>query len=194
MVDHNVLKDEISEATRFRKLQDLKSTISGLKRKLPLSISMELEGRVIEKMRTFNYPICSVATIRVIFSNGLSKALEPEECIYAQARGMKLSTYIFSHYVSARDFEIQEIKPLGSTNMGYLTEDEDKKYESDPSFTPLSNYELRERVDFLLKRVENLERMEMVFAENLPKMARDMGDMKDKLDRIYKAIDKKQHE
>lgn len=185
-----MLKGEISSASRYRKLQDLSYTISGLKRKLPISISLELQGRITEKIRTFNYPICSLAKIRVIFSNGLSKELEPEECVSAQARGLKLSDYIFSHYVSARDFEIEASNTMGSSKMGYLAEESDRKYEADPSFTPLSNYELRERIDFLLKRVENLERLETVFAENLPKIARDVNDLKDKMDKIYKVVEK----
>lgn len=191
MVDHNVLKDDISSASRYMKLQDLKNTISGLKRKLPTSISLELEGRITEKLRAYDYPICSVAKIRVIFSNGLSKELEPEECIRAQARGISLSNYIFSHYVSARDFTIENIQTLGSTNFGYLSEEAGKRLVQVETLTPLTNSEIRERMDFLMKRVENLERIEMSFAENLPKIARDVNDLKDKVDRIYKIIENK---
>lgn len=191
MADHNVLKDEIVSASRYIKLLDLRSTISGLKRKLPISISMELEGRVTEKLRTFDYPICNASKIKVIFSNGLSKELDPEECVYAQTNGLKLSNYIFSHYVSAKDFEIEAANRIGSYNVGYLTEEADKKYDVNASFTPLSNSELSEKIGFLMKRVENLERIETVFAENLPKMARDMHDLKDKVDKIYKVIEKR---
>ena len=191
MVDHNVLKDDIVSASRYIKLLDLRNTISGLKRKLPTSITLELEGRITEKLRTFDYPICSVSKIRVIFTNGLSKELEPDECVYAQSQGLKLSNYIFSHYVSAKDFEIESVNTIGSANMGYLTEEHEKKFNVEMSFTPMSNSDLRERVDFLMKRVENLERIETVFAENLPKMARDMNDLKDKVDKIYKVIEKK---
>ncbi len=191
MADHNVLKDEIVSASRYIKLLDLKNTVSGLKRKLPISISMELEGRVIEKLRTFDYPICSASKIKIIFSNGLSKELDPKECVHAQSHGLKLSNYIFSHYVSAKDFEIEAVNTLGSFNMGYLTEEEDRKQEVKVTFTPLSNSELSERIDFIMKRVENLERIETVFAENLPKMARDMSDLKEKVDKIYKVIEEK---
>ena len=95
MMGHNVLKDKISAASRYRKLQDLKLAINSLKRKAPLSISSELEARVTEKLRTFDYPICSVAKIKIIFSNGLSKELEPDDCQKAMAKGMKLSDYFF---------------------------------------------------------------------------------------------------
>lgn len=188
MVDHNALKEEISAATRYMKLLDIRNTISGQKKNMPLSITMELEGRVTEKLRTFNYPICSVARISVIFTNGLSKELEPEECVYAQARGITLSSYIFSHYVSAKDFEIKAINTMGSRNKGYLTSEQDDKQSDGEYLTPLSVEELNEKVEFLMKRVENLERIEMVFAENIPKMARDMNDLKEKIDRIYRTL------
>ena len=188
MMDHNVLKDEISFSTRYRKLQDLKLTIDGMRRKLPLSISAELEARVVEKLRTFDYPICSVATIKVIFSNGLSKELEPDECQKAMARGMKLSDYLFSRYISARDFEIDSSETIGSRNFGVFSDSAEKQDSLDTDLTPLSSPELRERIDFLMKKVEALERLETIYAENIPKMARDMNDMKENVDRILKKI------
>ena len=118
MMDHNALRDEISSAKRYRKLQELKVSINSLARKVPLSISAELEGRLTEKFRAFDYPMCNVTDVKVIFSNGLSKVLDRDECHYAMSRGMKLSDYIFSRYVSARDFELDSAEFSGSTNFG----------------------------------------------------------------------------
>lgn len=190
MVDHNVLKEEIASSKRYRKLLDLKLTISGYRKQLPISISTELEGRIIEKIRTFDYPICSVATVKVIFTNGLSKALEPEECHNAMARGMKLSDYIFSHYASARDFLIESSEFVG-TRRGLMTVGEsDSETDGRNDFSPLNPYALTERMNFILKKVDSLEKMEAIYAENIPKMARDMNDLKDKVDKIYKKVTK----
>lgn len=188
MMDHNVLRDEIFSANRYRKLQDLKLSISGLKMKVPLSISAELEGRILEKIRTFDYPMCTSARIKVIFSNGLSRELEPDECHYAMSRGMKLSDYIFSHYVSARDFEIESPEILGTKNFGVFSDQAEPEVNDSIDFTSMAPAALRERVDFLLKKVENLEKIESIYAESLPKMARDMNELKEKVDKIYKRV------
>lgn len=188
MVDHNAIKEEISSSRRYRKLLDLRLTISGLRKKLPISISTELEGRILEKIRTFDYPICSVATVKVIFSNGLSKALEPEECHSAMARGMKLSDYIFSHYASARDFSIESSEFVGTRSGLMIADEPPEKAELKNEFTPLNPYALTERLNFILKKVDSLEKMEAIYAENIPKIARDMNDLKDKVDKIYKKV------
>lgn len=188
MVDHNVLKDEISSATRYRKLQDIRASIPAYKRRVPLTISAELEGRVNEKLMTFDYPICSAARIRVIFTNGLSKPLDPEECHYAMSRGMKLSDYIFSRYISARDFEIEDSNVIGTRSLGIYSETAKEELTPRRSFTELTPGELRERIEFLMKKVETIERIGNIYAQNIPKMARDVNDMKAKMDLIYKKV------
>ncbi len=55
-------------------------------------------------------------------------------------------------------------------------------------FTVLSPAALRERVDFLLRKVENLERIEKIYTENMPKIVRDMNDIKDKVEKIYRVV------
>ncbi len=187
-MDHNLFREEISSSNRYRKLRDLKITITGQKRKLPLSISTELEARVTEKLRTFDYPICNVAKIKIIFSNGLSKIMEPDECQKAMARGMKLSDYIFSRYVSAKDFEIEASEIIGTRNFGIFSDSAENPVKTDSGLTPLSDSELRERIDFLVRKVESLERLETIYAENIPRMARDMNDLREKMDVIYRRL------
>lgn len=187
-MDHNALRDQISGASRYRKLQDIKLTINGLKRNLPISIYTELEARVKEKLRTFDYPICSVANIKVIFSNGLSMTLEPEECQRAMARGVKLSDFIFSRYISARDFELRSSETMGTRNFGVFTDSVNDQQNTNTNLTPMSNSELRERVEFLMKKVESLEQIGAIYAENIPAMARDVNDLKEKVDKIYKRM------
>ena len=45
-----------------------------------------------------------------------------------------------------------------------------------------------ERVDFLLRKVENLERIGEIYTENIPKIIRDMDDIKDKVEKIYRVV------
>ena len=113
MIDHNALREEISSAKRYRKLKDLIITINSIKKNVPLSIYSELKARALEKLRTFDYPICSAASIKIIFSNGLSKVFNSDECQKAMARRMKLSDYIFSRYISAKNFEIGSLEFVG---------------------------------------------------------------------------------
>lgn len=92
MVDYNVLRSEISSARRYRKLRNLEISISGLKHNLPVSLYTDLSGRIREKIMGFEYPDCNISRIRVIYSNGLSKPLEADECHQPMSRGIKLST------------------------------------------------------------------------------------------------------
>ena len=188
MVDHNILRSEISSAKRYRELKNIELSISGLKHSLPVSLFTELSGRIREKVMSFEYPDCNISRIRVIYSNGLSKPLDTDECHKAMARGIKFSDYIFSHYVSARDYEIENENIMDK----YKSEDtpalitEQKNFNQ--PFTTLSPDALRERVDYLLKKVDNLEKIEKIYSENIPKIARDMEDLKDKVDKIYRRV------
>ena len=95
-MDHNVLRDEISSARRYRELKNIEISILGLRNKLPISLYTELVGRIREKVMGFEYPQCNTSKIAIIYSNGLKKPLESEQCHIALSRGGKLSDYISS--------------------------------------------------------------------------------------------------
>lgn len=187
MMDHNVLKGKISSAKRYRELKTLESSIYGLRHSLPISLYTELSGRVKEKVMSFEYPNCNISKIRVVYSNGLSKPLEADECHTTMSRGTKISDYIFSHYVSARDYEILDANPnfkeIESTN-GHA----DTKTPEEPVFTTLTPAALNERISFLLRKVENLEKIEKIYTDNIPRIVNDMNDLKNKVDKIYKVL------
>ncbi len=188
MMDHNVLREEISSARRYRELKNLEMTIFGLRNKIPISIYTELGGRIREKVMGFEYPQCNISRITIVYSNGLMKPLETDECHRAMARGGKLSDYIFSHYVSVKDFEIEDENIKDTFKKQKLETLTVRHGGFSDSFTTLSPAALRERVDYLLKKVDNLEKIEMIYSENIPKIARDMEDLKDKVEKIYKRV------
>ena len=187
-MDHNVFREEISSARRYRELKNLEMSILGIKNKIPISLYTELSGRIKEKIMSFEYPECNAAKISIVYSNGLRKEIEKEECHIAMSRGLKLSDYIFSHYVSARDYEIEDanIKENYKIDERPVIAIKHKEYSS--SFTTLGPEALRERVDYLLKKVDNLEKIEKIYSESIPKIARDMEDLKGKVDKIFKKI------
>ena len=185
MVDHNVLRSEISSARRYRELKNLELSISGLKHSLPISLYTELNGRIREKVMSFDYPNCEISRIRVIYSNGLSKPLEKDECHSIMAMGIKLPDYVFSHYVSARDIEI-----LDATSEQKIPSESINEENSDilEGFTELGPAALRERIDFLLKKVENLEKIERIYSDSIPKIVREMDSIREKVEKIYSVV------
>lgn len=108
MMDHNLLREEISSARRYCELKNLKMTIFGLRNKIPISLYTELGGRIGEKIIGFEYPQCNTSRITIIYSNGLMKPLETDEYHRAMSHGGKLLDYIFTHYVSMKDFERED--------------------------------------------------------------------------------------
>lgn len=188
MVDHNVLRSEISSARRYRELKNLELSISGLKHSLPVSLYTELSGRIREKIMGIEYPDCNTSSFRVIYSNGLSRPLDSEECHVAMSRGIKLSDYVFSHYVSSRDIEVEDERTMDKYKKGENASLPSTQNNSEKSFTTLSPEALRERVEYLLKKVDNLEKIGKIYSENIPKIARDMEDLKDKVDKIYRRV------
>ena len=183
MVDHNVLRSEISSARRYRELKNLELSISGLKHSLPVSLYTELSGRIREKIMGIEYPDCNTSSFRVIYSNGLSRPLDSEECHVAMSRGIKLSDYVFSHYVSSRDIEVED-----ATIRSKIDNTAIEKKDAWETFTDLSPAALRERVDFLMRKVENLEKIGKIYADNIPKMIREIDDIRYKVEKIYKVV------
>ncbi len=187
-MDHNVFREEISSAQRYRELKNLEMSILGIRNNIPISLFTELSGRVREKIMGFEFPECNASRVSIIYSNGLKKTMEKEECHIAMSRGLKLSDYICSHYVSARDYEIEDENIMDKYKKGNASALTTEQKNFNQSFTTLSPDALRERIDYLLKKVDNLEKIEKIYSENIPKIARDMEDLKDKVEKIYKRV------
>ena len=51
--------------------------------------------------------------------------------------------------------------------------------------------ELERKVDSLMESISKIEKYHTVFAENIPKMARDINDLKERLDSLQKKLNEK---
>ena len=177
--DYGDLRNKINSTNRYKRLIELREEISKLKGKLPFSVISELTGRIEERIQTFECPVCSDASIKIMFINGSIKDLEEWECKYALEREMKLSDYIFSKYYTARDFLIDMSKPLGI-------------YAKDGQAVPSSPQKEKANVEVLQTRVEHLikvvDHMNKVYAEKIPKIANDISEINGKLELLYKKI------
>ena len=74
--DYGDLRNKINSTNRYKRLIELREEISKLKGKLPFSVISELTGRIEERIQTFECPVCSDASIKIIFINGSIKDLE----------------------------------------------------------------------------------------------------------------------
>ena len=187
-MDHNVLKEEISSAKRYRELKNLELSISQMRYKIPVSLYTELNGRIKEKLLGFDFPDCNRSKISVIYTNGLKKPMKKEECHVAMSRGSRLSDYIFSHYSSVKDFEVEGVMEMEKNNDPVMVLSNLGGYEGSDEQTILSPSVLRERMDYLLKKVDNLEKVEKIYSETLPVIVRDINDLKAKIDTIINQI------
>ncbi len=187
MADHNMLREKLTTTNRYRQLVDLRREVQSSRGTMPFSIYAELENRVDEKLRTLDYPMCERARITVLFSNGLAMELDHEECQSAMEAEMRLSSYIFSKYPSAVDFDIEMDELVGT----YGKENEEKNGEREiiPHSSPIrdstKNMTLQTKVDFLITKIDRLEK---VYNETIPKISKGLDDLKEKMDFLYRKM------
>ncbi len=187
MADHNMLREKLSATNRYMRLVDLRREVQSSRGTMPFSIYAELENRVDEKIRTFDYPMCDQARITILFSNGLAMELEPDECISAMKTEMRLSSYIFSKYPSAVDYNIDTVGVVGT--YGRKNVDKEGAKEEQVRSSPLRDMSdgrsLQTKVDLLVTKIDRLEKM---YNETIPKITRGLDDLKEKMDFLYKKM------
>jgi hypothetical protein len=187
MADHNMLREKLSATNRYRRLVDLRREVQSSRGAMPFSIYAELENRVDEKIRTFDYPRCDQAKITILFSNGLAMELEPDECVSAMKTEMRLSSYIFSKYPSAVDFNIDANGIVGTYGKMSASREEAKKEpaRSSPLHDMNDGKSLQTKVDLLVTKIDRLEKM---YNETIPKITKGLDDLKEKMDFLYKKM------
>ncbi len=187
MADHNILREKLSATNRYRRLVDLRREVQSSRGSMPFSIYAELENRVDEKIRTFDYPMCDRAKVTVLFSNGLAMELEPDECVSAMKTEMRLSSYIFSKYPSAVDFNIETDVLMGTrSKQAHETEKRNEEpVRSTPLHDRMDGSGLQTKVDLLVTKIDRLEKM---YNETIPKITKGIDDLKEKMDFLYKKM------
>ena len=182
-----MLREKLSATNRYRRLVDLRREVQSSRGSMPFSIYAELENRVDEKIRTFDYPMCDRARITILFSNGLAMELEPEECVSAMKTEMRLSSYIFSKYPSAVDYNIETDVLMGT--YGRKTAESEERNEEPVRSSPLhervDGKSLQTKVDLLVTKIDRLEKM---YNETIPKITKGIDDLKEKMDFLYKKM------
>lgn len=185
MVDHNQLREKLNSTNRYKRLVDLRREVQGSRGSIPFSLYADLENRIDEKIRNFDYPMCNQAKITIMFSNGLAMELDPDECVSAMKTDMRLSSYIFSKYPSAVDFNIEGDLISGTYTKGFRAIDDasnDQRTDRTPS---IRQEDVQERVNHLMEKVDKLEKM---YNETIPKISKGMEELKLKMDFLYKKL------
>ena len=186
MADHNQLKEKLTATTRYRRLIDLRREVQSSRGSIPFSVYADLENRIDEKIRGFDFPACGKTKITLLFSNGLAMELDNDECVSAMKNDMRLSSYIFSKYPSAVDFNIENDTLAGTYSKNdYKSSGAGEKNVSAPLHTPTYNRDVQERVDHLMDKVDQLEKM---YNETIPKISKGMEELKAKMDFLYKKL------
>lgn len=195
MVDHNALRVRLDSTNSYRQLSSVRGEIVRSKGQLPFSIYADLLNRTDEKIRTFDYPMCANAKIKLIFSNGLTKEMSKDECLSALAKENSLSSYIFTKYPSTSDYTLDMVDMTGTMGKeGASTKPEEKESTPVPPATAPppppepGSTKLEEEVRSLSDRVD---KMEKTFNEELPKINRKMTDLEVKMDYLYFHLVKK---
>lgn len=183
-LDHNALKNDIMISGSYRKLLELRRTVQALKGSFPFTVFSDLQGRVEERIKTFEYPVCEDNGIKVVFSNGLSVPVEDKDCHDARESDQKFTDFIFSKYVSAKDLSMEPGKLSGSYDKDYfrrvsrnLSPQKDLNIELSSS--------IQTKVDLLMTKIDNLER---VYNLHVPKILENLDSLNKKMDTIYKKM------
>lgn len=180
------MKDKLTSTSRYRRLLDLRREVQGSRGSIPFSIYTDLENRIDEKIRNFDFPMCNKAKITIMFSNGLAMELDPDECFSAMKSDMRLSSYIFSKYPSAVDFNLE----TDSFSGNFARSEGDETFErneirSTPLHDSLNGENMKLKVDLLINKVDKLEKM---YNETIPKISKGIDELKSKMDYLYKKL------
>lgn len=191
MENHNSIRTQIDQTNSYNDLTKLREKIWSLSGKYPFSIYVNLRGRVEEKIRSFDNPMCDQAHIRIYFNDDSKKDMEPSECKNALDEGLKLSEYIFSTYGNARDFEILPSSFLGTYSKDIIEKDAIKEFlgngfkNAGPNDDHKRIEVLQDRVEYLIRLIDHMNR---VYSETIPKISSDLEDINKKFEELYNKL------
>lgn len=158
--------------------------MQALKGSFPFTVYSDLQGRVEERIRTFEYPVCADNAIKVVFSNGLSVPVEEKDCHEARDKDLKFTDFIFSKYVSAKDLSMEPGKLTGTYDRDYFQR-VSRNLSTDSDLKPELSANLQNKVDLLMAKIDNLEK---IYNRHIPKIMENLNTLNKKMDFIYKKM------
>lgn len=191
MEDHNSIRTQIDRTNRYNDLTKLREKIWSLSGKYPFSIYVNLRGRIEEKIKSFDYPMCDQAHIRIHFDDNSQKDMEPSECKLALDEGLRLSEYVFNNYKNATDFEILPSDFFGTYNKDIVEKDSIKEFlgngfnNTGPNDDHKRIEVLQDRVEYLIRLIDHMNR---VYSETIPRISSDLEDINKKFEELYNKL------
>lgn len=158
--------------------------MQALKGSFPFTVYSDLQGRVEERIKTFEYPVCADNGIKVVFSNGLSVPVEEKDCHEARDKDQKFTDFIFAKYVSAKDLSMDPGKLAGTYDKDYFKRVSRNLSPENALKAELSEG-LQNKVDLLMTKIDNLEN---IYNQHIPKIMENLDTLNKKMDFIYKKM------
>lgn len=188
--DHNEIRTEILSTGSYRELLEIRRTIQNLKGSFPFTIYADLQGRVEERIRIFEYPLCESCDMKVVFSNGLTVPVVKQDCVEARGEDKKFTDHIFAKYVSTKDIVLDPSKITGTYDKDYFRRVSRNTPTSETPSGDLSQ-SVQSRVDLLVAKIENFESM---YRKDVTKIMGNLESINVKIDIIYRKIFNTQEE
>jgi hypothetical protein len=151
---------------------------------MPFTIAADLQGRVEERIRIFEFPICDTDEMKIMFKNGLLVPVVKQDCIDARNEDRKFTDYIFAKYISASDIVMDPEKITGSYDKDYFRKVSRNGPAVEKTQEELSR-SFQSKVDLLVTKIENFESM---YRKDLTKIMGNLDSLNVKMDYIYRKI------
>lgn len=151
---------------------------------MPFTIAADLQGRIEERIRIFEFPLCDTNSMKIMFKNGLLVPVVKQDCIDARNEDRKFTDYIFAKYVSASDIVIDPDGVTGSYDKDYFRKVSRNSPQIEKSQEELSR-SFQSKVDLLVTKIENFENM---YRRDLTKIMGNLDSLNVKMDYIYRKI------
>jgi hypothetical protein len=151
---------------------------------MPFTIAADLQGRVEERIRVFEFPLCDTNEMKIMFTNGVLVPIVKQDCIDAKNEDRKFTDHIFAKYVSASDILIDPSKITGSYDKDYFRRVSRNNPAAEKSQVELAQF-FQSKVDLLVTKIENFENM---YRRDLTKIMGNLDSLNVKMDYIYRKI------
>lgn len=151
---------------------------------MPFTIVADLQGRVEERIRIFEYPVCGTTEMKIMFTNGILVPVLKQDCIDARNEIKKFTDFIFAKYVSAGDIVIDPERTTGSYDKDYFI-NVSRNNPAPEKTDNVPDTSFQSKVSLLVTKIENFENM---YRRDLTKIMGNLESLNVKMDYIYKKI------